>query len=108
MAEILYKELSYQVVGAAMEVHRLLGGGFLEKVYQVSLAHELRLRQVPHEQYKVLPVYYKVLPVYYKDLLVGQYEADFVIADRIIVEINKWLPAIKLAEMCGQLVSNRP
>ena len=84
-----------------MEVHRLLGGGFLEKVYQVSLAHELRLRQVPHEQYKVLPVYYK-------DLLVGQYEADFVIADRIIVEINKWLPAIKLAEMCGQLVSNRP
>lgn len=81
MAEILYKELSYQVVGAAMEVHRLLGGGFLEKVYQVSLAHELRLRQVPHEQYKVLPVYYK-------DLLVGQYEADFVIADRIIVEIK--------------------
>ncbi len=59
MAEILHKELSYAIVGAAMEVHRILGPGFLEAVYQTALAHELTLRGIRFEQFKRLPVTYK-------------------------------------------------
>ena len=72
MTEILYKELSYAIVGAAMEVHRILGPGFLEAVYQAALAHELGLRGIHFEQFKRLPVAYK-------EMLVGNYEADFVV-----------------------------
>jgi GxxExxY protein len=81
VAEIIYKELSYALVDAAMEVHRILGLGFLEAVYQKALAHELTLRGIHFEQFKKLPVYYR-------GILVGEYEADFVIEDKIILEIK--------------------
>jgi GxxExxY protein len=64
-----------------MEVHKTLGPGFLEAVYQASLAHELTLRGIAFEQQKRLPVMYK-------GLLVGDYIADYVIEDKIIVEIK--------------------
>jgi len=89
MTEILYKELSYAIpsaalrtgVGAAMEVHRILGPGFLEAVYQAALAHELTLRGIRFEEHKRLPVYYK-------GVLVGDYEADMVVEDKIILELK--------------------
>ncbi|MFZ1550608.1 MAG: GxxExxY protein [Anaerolineae bacterium] len=81
MTEILYKELSFAIVGAAMEVHRILGPGFLEAVYQAALAHELTLRGIRFEQFKKLPVHYK-------GVLVGDYEADFVVEDKIILELK--------------------
>jgi GxxExxY protein len=59
MAEILYKQLSYAIIGAAMEVHRTLGPGFLEAVYQASLAHELSLRNIQFTQFHPLPISYK-------------------------------------------------
>jgi len=79
--EILYKELSYAIVGAAMEVHRILGPGFLESVYQAALAHEFTLRGIPFEQFRRLPVMYK-------GILVGDYIADFVVNNR------NYLPAV--------------
>ena len=81
MAELLYKELTFAVIGAAMEVHRILGPGFLEAVYQSALERELTLRGIPFER-KVR------LPVVYKDLLIGEYEADLVIDKKFIVEIK--------------------
>ena len=81
MAEILYKELSYSITGAAMEVHRLLGPGYLETVYQAALAHEFTLRGIPFEQRRKLPVTYKGIPV-------GDYVADMVVEDKIILELK--------------------
>jgi GxxExxY protein len=81
MVEIIFKELSYAIVGAAMEVHRTLGSGFLEAVYQTALAHELKLRGTPFEEQVRLPVHYK-------DVLVGEYAADFVVDGKIILELK--------------------
>ena len=81
VVEIIYKELSYAIVGAAMEVHRILGPGFLEAVYEAALAHELTLQGIPFERQKELPVYYK-------GQLVGHYVADFVVDGQIILELK--------------------
>ena len=81
MVELLYKEQTFAVIGAAMEVHKILGPGFLEAVYQAALERELTLRRIPFKQ-KVK------LPVTYKDIVVGVYEADLVVDDKFIVEIK--------------------
>jgi len=81
MAEILFKELSYTIVGAAMEVHRILGPGYLEAVYQAALAQELAVRGIRFEQLKRLPVTYKGVSV-------GDYVADFAIEGKVILEIK--------------------
>lgn len=81
MVELLYKEFTFAVIGAAMEVHRILGPGFLESVYQTALERELALRGIAFER-KVK------LPVIYKDLIIGDYEADLVIDKKFIVEIK--------------------
>ena len=81
MAELLYKEQTFAVIGAAMEVHKILGPGFLESVYQAALEREMALRNIPFEQ-KVK------LPVTYKDVTVGIYEADLVIDGKFVVEIK--------------------
>ena len=81
MTELLYKELTFAVIGAAMEVHRILGPGFLEAVYQAALERELTLRGIPFgKQVK--------LPVSYKGEVVGEYIADFIIDGKLIVEIK--------------------
>ena len=81
MAEILFKQLSYAIVGAAMEVHSVLGSGFLEAIYQAALEKELRLRGIPFER-KVK------LPVSYKGDLIGDYEADLIVDGKIILELK--------------------
>jgi GxxExxY protein len=81
MTEILFKTLSFAIIGAAMEVHKILGRGFLESVYQVALEKELTLRGIRF-QHQV------ELPVSYKGDLVGMYKADLVIEGKVIVEIK--------------------
>jgi GxxExxY protein len=81
MADLLYKEESFMVTGAAMEVHRTLGWGFLENIYQAALAHEFTLRSIPFVQQVRLPVDYK-------GILAGEYIADFVVCEKLIVEIK--------------------
>lgn len=78
---LLYEELSYAVIGAAMEVHRQLKSGYLEQVYEGALAHELSLRNIPFKRQRHLPVFYKGIEV-------GHYVADLVVDDKIIVELK--------------------
>ena len=63
--------LTYEIIDAAMEVHRELGCGFLEAVYQEALAIELTQRDVPFRKELLLPVYYK------EHQLQTGYRADF-------------------------------
>ncbi|MDD2922440.1 MAG: GxxExxY protein [Anaerolineales bacterium] len=81
MVELLYKHLSFAIIGAAMEVYNILGSGFLEAVYQVALEKKLSLRGIPFDR-KVK------LPVSYKGELIGEYEADIVVDEKIIVEVK--------------------
>ncbi len=77
-----FENETYAIIGAAMAVHRELGCGFLEKVYQQALAIEFDLRGIPYEREKHLFVTYK------DHILDQDYYADFVCYDNIIVELK--------------------
>jgi len=87
MAEILYKNESYRIVGACMEVHKKLGAGFLEPVYQEALEREFVVREIPFIKQKKLELFYN------EEKLKKYYVADFICFDQIIVEL-KALPFI--------------
>ena len=82
MVDLVYKEEVYAIVGAAMEVHRTLGCGFLEPVYQEALEIELALRNIPFISQCELLIHYK------DQLLKKAYVADYVAYGKIIVEIK--------------------
>jgi GxxExxY protein len=72
MAELLLKDEVYAIVGAAIEVHRELGPGFLEPVYQEALEIELQAQSIPFESQKRLVIHYKehrLQKEYFADLL---------------------------------------
>jgi len=76
----LDKTEAYKIIGAAMEVHKELGPGFLEAVYQEALEIELQKQKIPYEREKLMNVFYKGIK------LKKKYSADFVCYDKIIVE----------------------
>jgi GxxExxY protein len=73
---------TYAIIGACMEVHRELGHGFLEAVYQEALAKELTTRSIPFAREVRLPIRYK------GELLECSYQADFICYDTVIVELK--------------------
>ncbi len=76
------QELTHAIIGAAIEVHRVLGPGLLESAYEECLAYELTLRGVPFERQKPLPVVYKGMK------LECGYRVDLLIDGRVVVELK--------------------
>jgi len=75
------EELARKVIGAAIEVHRLLGPGFIESIYRRALCHELSLLGIPYEQEKPI-----LVP--YKDIRVPGQKLDILVSSRIILELK--------------------
>ena len=75
-------QLSFDLIGAAIEVHRVLGPGLLESVYEQAFSQELKLREIPHVRQKSIPVSYKGL------MLDADYRIDVVVAENVVVELK--------------------
>jgi len=78
---LVHREITEQIVGAAFEVHSVLGYGFLERVYQRAMQIELISRGLKAEMESKIRVMYK-------GVVVGDYQADLLVADQIIVELK--------------------
>lgn len=78
---MLYENLTKEIINAFYEVHSILGFGFLEQVYQNALYKELKRRGLQCEVQKQLKVYYK-------NEVVGNYVADIVVNDQVILELK--------------------
>ena len=75
-------QLTHAIIGAAIEVHRVLGPGLLESAYEECLARELTLRNIKFERQKPLPVVYKDVK------LDCGYRLDFLVEGRVVLELK--------------------
>jgi GxxExxY protein len=75
-------DLTRLIIGAAIDIHRNLGPGLLEAVYEECLAKEFTLRNIPYERQKPIPLVYKDLK------LECGYRLDFLIAHRVVLELK--------------------
>ena len=78
---MLHEEITGAIIGAFYDVHNALGAGFLEKVYENALAHLLRSRELGLVQQAPIAVYFQ-------GVVVGDYYADMLVADKVIVELK--------------------
>jgi len=72
---------AHRAIGAAIEVHRHLGPGLIEALYETALSIELDERRIPYQ--RQVPI-----PAHYKGRLLGNYYADFIVEDLVILEIK--------------------
>ena len=82
MAEIIYKQESYNIISVCLNVYNTLGMGFLEAVYKDAIEHEFRKREIKYEREKSFDIKYKDV------ILSHKYRADFIVYDKIILEIK--------------------
>ena len=94
---------TYLIIGAAMEVHRELGSGFLEAVYQEALEKEFINQGLPHSSQPAVKIYYKNQP------LNKTYQPDFICYDEVIVEIKAMdkLSGVEHAQLINYLKATR-
>ncbi|XAL98239.1 GxxExxY protein [Phycisphaeraceae bacterium D3-23] len=90
------EELTRQIIGCAYQVHNTLGGGFMESVYQRAMAIELA-------KLGLSGLLEKKIPVHYESQLVGEFKADIVVENRVIIELKAVETLAKIYEV--QLVN---
>ncbi len=78
---IIYRDLSYQIMGAIFEVHKELGPGFLESVYHRALIDEFSRRGINVDAQKTIDLLYK-------DKKIGVHRLDLVVDDKVVVELK--------------------
>jgi GxxExxY protein len=81
MNKLVHEELTGKIIACAIEVHKALGPGFLESIYEAALVVKLRRAGLKVEQQKALPIRYR-------DVLVGEHRLDLLVEDTIIVELK--------------------
>ena len=89
--DLLYEEEVYKIIGAAIEIHRELGSGFLESVYEEAMVLESNERQIPYETQVKIPIYYK------DKKLNKEFIADYIGYGKIVVEF-KCIPRLTKVE----------
>ena len=95
---MLHSELTKNIIGAAIEVHKVLGSGFLESVYEEALAIEFGLKNIPYDRQKSIDVFYK-------GRCARHFVCDFVAYGQIIVETKaiKEITDIEVAQVLNYL-----
>jgi len=96
--EGLHRELTAKLVDAAIEVHRILGPGFVESIYEEAFSHELGLRGIKYERQKTIQIPYK-------GIRAGEHRLDLLIEGVVIVELKaiQELTDVDLARMISYL-----
>lgn len=94
MAELIYKDLTSQIIGLAMKVHRELGPGFVEKIYQRALYLELKRNKLRFERERKIEIMYN-------NANLGYFDADFIVDGKVIVELKatEYIGDIHLAQV---------
>mgnify|MGYP006449632009 CR=1 FL=1 len=82
MSNLLYEQESYKIIGACMKVHKSLGAGFLESIYQEALEKEFEKQKIEYERQRKIHVYYE------GTRMKKYFIADFICFDKIVVEIK--------------------
>lgn len=90
-SDLLFKEEVYEIIGAAIEVHKELGPGFLESVYEEAMVLESKKRKIPYETQVKLPIHYK------SQKLNKEFIGDYIGFGKIIVEL-KSIPKLTKVE----------
>ena len=100
--QLIHSEITGPVIGAAMEVHKILGPGFLESVYDEAFAIELDLRNIHYERQRSIDIFYK-------GKLAKHFVCDFIIEDVVVVELKalSQLGDVEKAQILNYLKATR-
>ena len=79
--KFLYQDLTKNIINCIYEVYNILGIGFLETVYHKALLEELKIKKLKVNNEKIIEIHYK-------GNLVGEYKADIIVDDKVIIEIK--------------------
>jgi len=83
MSELKHADITPKIIGASFEVHKFLGNGFQEVIYQRALQYEMHQAGLTFQREIEQPIYYKDLPQ-----PIGTRRADFVVEDKVLVELK--------------------